>query len=218
MSTSENEVFKIQRTIDALKRNNIDGFFVQTREQAHETVRSLVKAGDTVSCGGSVSLQQSGILDIMSSGEYVFIDRSKAKNPDEVRSTYLQAYGCDTFFTGVNAVTEQGELYNVDGNGNRVSAIVYGPKQVIVIAGVNKIVRDIDSAVYRVKTVAAPCNGRRMNLDTPCAVNGVCAGVNGKMTDGCSSQGRMCVHYLVSGYQRNKDRIKVIFLNESLGF
>lgn len=210
---------KILRTIEALKKNNINGYLAKDKEDAARLVKEIVPQGATISCGGSVTLQESGILDLMKSGYYNFLDRSKpGLSPEEVRRIYLETYGCDAFFTSSNAVTENGELYNVDGNGNRTSAIVHGPGKVIVIVGVNKIVRDLDAAVYRVKTVAAPCNGIRLNTGTPCALTGKCAGVNGGMTDGCKSERRMCAHYVVSAFQRNKDRIHVIFLNEELGY
>lgn len=210
---------RIHRTIEALRKNNINGYLAESREDAARLVREIVPKGARISCGGSVTLQESGILDLMRSGYYDFLDRNRPGiTPEEIREIYLQIYGCDAFFTSANAITEQGELYNVDGNGNRISAIIYGPKKVIVIAGANKIVPNLEAAVYRVKTVAAPCNGIRLNTGTPCALSGRCVAVEGSMTDGCRSPKRMCVHYLTSGFQRDKDRIHVIFLKESLGY
>lgn len=212
-------LMKIERTMKALRKNNINAYFAESREAAAEIVKSLVPGGAVISCGGSESLKESGILDLMKSGLYEFLDRSKpGLTQEEIRQLYIKAYGGDCFFMSANAITEKGELYNVDGNGNRISALIYGPKKVIVIAGVNKIVKDMDEAVYRVKTVAAPCNGIRLNTGTPCALTGKCSAADGEMTEGCSSERRMCVHYLTSAYQRDKDRIHVIFLNEELGY
>lgn len=215
----ENNEAKIRRTIEALQKNNISGYFARSREEAAELVRRIVPEGSSVSCGGSVTLQESGILDLMRGGSYRFLDRSApGLTQEQIQAIYRDTHGCDAFFTSANAVTENGELYNVDGNGNRISAIIHGPKKVVVIAGVNKIVRDLDAAVYRVKTVAAPCNGVRLNTGTPCALTGRCAAVNGGMTDGCRSERRMCVHYLTTAFQRDAGRFHVIFLNEDLGY
>lgn len=218
MGIQENRIQKIHRTMEALAQNNIDSFFAEDHDAVKRIIEELVPEGAVISCGGSVTLAESGVMDLMQSGKYQFLDRSKAAAPEAVRQVYLDAYGCDAFFTSTNAVTEDGELYNVDGNGNRISAMIYGPKKVIVIAGVNKIVRNLREAVYRVKTVAAPCNGTRLQSGTPCALTGKCVATEGNMTDGCSSEKRMCVHYLTSAYQRVKGRITVIFLNEDLGY
>ena len=109
-----------------------------------------------------------------------------------------------------NAVTEEGELYNVDGNSNRVAALAYGPDSVIVVAGCNKIVPDIAAAVERVKKIAAPVNATRLHCSTPCAKTGECMN--------CHSDGRICCNYLVSAQQRHQDRIKVILVGEELGY
>ncbi|MEG1426982.1 MAG: lactate utilization protein [Oscillospiraceae bacterium] len=218
MSTKENNILKIRRTMAALGKNNINAYFAESHEEAAALIESMVPTGSIISCGGSVTLSESGVLALMKSGKYHFLDRSGANTPEEVSKIYAAAHNCDVYFTSANAITENGELYNVDGNGNRTAAIIHGPKKILVIAGINKIVRDLDAAVYRVKTVAAPCNGKRLGTNTPCALTGICAGVGGSMTDGCAASGRMCAHYLVSAYQRVKGRITVIFLNEELGY
>ena len=126
------------------------------------------------------------------------------------------------YFTSTNAVTENGELYNVDGTGNRVAAIVYGPKSVVVVCGYNKIVRDLKEAEMRVKEIAAPANTIRLNKNTYCSKCGVCVsakdGESTGLAKGCKSEDRICCSYLVSGYQRQKNRIKVIIVGEELGF
>lgn len=217
--TMENNEKKIRRAIKALKKNNIDGYFAANHQETLDIVKSIVPQGSSVSCGGSVTLSECGVAHLMTSGFYDFLDRSRdGISPDEIREIYIKTHGCDAFFTSANAITENGELYNVDGNGNRISAIIHGPGKVVVIAGVNKIVKDMPAAVYRVKTVAAPCNAARLHTDTPCMINGKCIAADGEMTDGCSCEKRMCVHYLVSAYQRVKGRISVIFLNEELGY
>lgn len=205
---------KIGRVLEALAKNGMKACFAETKEDALKLVEELLNDGDTISCGGSVTLSESGVLALMDSGKYNFLDRAKVNDPAEV---YAKLHSCDAFLTSANAVTEDGELYNVDGNANRVSAIAHGPKRVIVIAGKNKIVRDLEAAVYRAKTVAAPANGMRLNKGTPCAKTGMCIAKDGKMTDGCDSPDRMCCHYLVTGKQR-VERIYVIIVGEELGY
>lgn len=219
MKTSMDNMEKIERTIKALAANNIDGYFAESHEQLADIIKSILPEGSSISCGGSVTLSESGAMDLMRSGYYNFLDRGKpGLTQEEIDRIYVDAHACDGFFTSTNAVTENGELYNVDGNGNRVSNIIHGPKKVIVVAGVNKIVKDIDEAVYRVKTVAAPRNGERLQTGTPCAATGKCICADGKMTEGCKCDKRMCIHYHISGFQRAKGRISVIFLNEELGY
>lgn len=207
---------RVQWTMKALEANGMRASYAATSQEAVQIVKSLLKKGDVISCGGSVTLKESGIHELMKSGEYNFLDRDAAgKSGGEI---YHQALNCDVYLTGTNAITEKGELYNVDGNGNRVAALVYGPETVLVVAGVNKIVRDLDAAVYRVKTIAAPANGKRLQKDTPCAKTGRCLYPDSSdMTKGYSSDGRMCRHFLVTGKQIKK-RIYVILIGESLGY
>ncbi len=204
---------RIKRTMKALERNRIPTFFAPSRAEAVKTVGALLKEGESISCGGSVTLEESGIRALMESGKYRFIDRTKM----DPREAYLKTFDADVFLTSANAITENGELYNVDGNGNRVAALIYGPRRVIVVAGVNKIVRDLDEAVSRVKTVAAPANGVRLNTETPCSKQGRCTGCAGGMTAGCASEKRMCCQYVVTGYQR-EERIRVVLVGEDLGY
>ena len=123
---------------------------------------------------------------------------------------FRQAFTCDTYLMSANAITENGELYNVDGNGNRVAALMFGPKSVIVIAGWNKIVPDLEAARQRVRQIAAPANTTRLNTQTPCKVLGSC--------QDCHSDSRICCDYTVLGQQRIKGRVKVILVGEELGY
>lgn len=147
---------RVEATLKNLKRNRMEAYYVDTKEQACDLVKTLVQPGATVSCGGSVTLKQTGVYDIIASGDYDFLDRSACKTAEETDALYRQVFSADAFFTSANAVTENGELYNVDGNSNRVAAIVFGPKSVICVCGVNKLVKNIDEAIRRVKTKAAP--------------------------------------------------------------
>ena len=212
---------QIKLTMEKLNKNRMEAFFVETREDALKTALSLLNDGDTVSVGGSVTLTEIGMLDALKCGKYNYLDRYAASSPTEMHEIFRKSFSADAYITSSNAVTENGELYNVDGNGNRVGSLIYGPKKVIVIVGKNKIVKDIDAAVLRVKTIAAPLNCRRLNKDTYCAKFGHCVTVdNGKGSEmgcGCHSNDRICRHFAVSGEQI-PDRVKVIIVNEDLGY
>ncbi len=213
---------RIKRTMDGLTKNNMEAYCCENAEEARELFKRLVKAGDTVTHGGSVTLKQLGITELLSSGEYDYLDRGKpGMTREDIEEVYRKTYSADVFLTSANAVTESGELYNVDGNSNRVSAILYGPKSVLVFVGINKLVRNIDEAVTRVKTTAAPPNTMRLGCDTPCSKTGECISLKksgASMCDGCGSDARICCNYVVSAKQRHKNRIKVIIVKEELGY
>lgn len=207
----------IEKTMENLKKNRMVPYFVKTKEEALEKVRELLSPGDVVSVGGSVTLKQTGVMDLLRNGDYRFLDREE-KGVD-VGAIYREAFSADAFICSSNAITENGELYNVDGNGNRVAAMIFGPKSVIVVAGKNKIVRDIPEATKRLKTVAAPKNTKRLSCKTYCEETGVCMGADDtEMCAGCQSDGRICCAYTVLSHQRTKDRIKVILVDEELGY
>lgn len=210
----------IKKTMANLEKNNMQPYFVETKEEVIPLIKTLITDGESISHGGSETLKEIGAIDLFKSGAYDYIDRTGLEG-EALRQSYIRAFGCDTYLTSVNAVTENGELYNVDGNSNRVACIVYGPKQVIAVVGINKIVQDINAAVTRVKTVAAPPNTKRLSCKTPCAVTGECISLNQKnpmLCDGCESQQRICCNYVISAKQRHKNRIKVIIVNQNLGY
>lgn len=211
----------IRKTMENLNKNRMESFFVETKEEALKTALSLISDGDTVSVGGSVTLNEVGILEALKCGRYNYLDRYAASSPQEMHDIFRQSFSADAYFTSSNAVTEEGELFNVDGNANRVAAMMYGPKKVIVIVGKNKIVKDLDEALIRLKTVAAPLNAKRLNKETYCAKTGHCVTMdNGKerdMTCGCRSKDRICRNYTVMG-EHLPDRVKVIIVNEDLGY
>lgn len=212
---------RVEATLKNLKRNRMEAYYVDTKEQACDLVKTLVQPGATVSCGGSVTLKQTGVYDIIASGDYDFLDRSACKTAEETDALYRQVFLADAFFTSANAVTENGELYNVDGNSNRVAAIVFGPKSVICVCGVNKLVKNIDEAIRRVKTKAAPPNTVRLGIETPCAKTGACISLKQEDPDmcaGCHGDGRICCNYVVSAQQRHINRIKVIIIGEEYGY
>jgi len=213
---------RIQKTAENLRKNNMQVFCVDKKEDVVPLVESLLSEGDTVAVGGSVSLSETGVLDLLRSGKYNFLDRYEpGLSKEETEEIHRKSFFADAYITSSNAVTVKGELYNVDGNSNRVAAICYGPKSVIIVVGYNKIVNDIDEAIMRVKTTAAPANCVRLNCDTYCREKGECMSFLSDphyMTEGCSSPGRICCNYVVSARQRIKDRIKVIIVAEELGY
>ncbi|MBE6796797.1 MAG: lactate utilization protein [Ruminococcaceae bacterium] len=209
----------IEKIIKNLEKNNMKGYFVKSSDEARELVAELLKKGDTISCGGSVTLADTGIDKLMRSGDYNFLDRSVAGlTAEQIDEIYAKTFMADAYLCSANAVTENGELVNVDGRSNRVAAIVYGPKSVICVVGVNKIVPDVKAGFKRVKEIAAPLNAKRLGCNTPCAKTGKCIALDGDIADGCQSSARICASYVVSGRQRVKDRIKVIIVDEKLGY
>lgn len=202
---------KILRTIDSLEKNNMNGYLAKDKNELINIIDMIVKENSLVSCGGSVTLSETGVIDHLRSDRFEFLDRAKeGLTPDDIVRMYKKTFMSDAFFTSTNAITEKGELYNVDGNGNRVAAMLYGPEKVIVVCGVNKIVKDIPAAIERNKRISAPVNTKRLNKATPCAKVGYCMD--------CNSKERICNEYTVIKRQRNKDRIHVIFMNENLGY
>ncbi len=214
---------KINKVIAALKLNNMDAVYCEKKEEIVPTVQKMLFDGCVITAGGSVSLKESGVSELISSDRYNFIDRSRpAITPEEQLNAYKAAIGADFFFCSANAVTEKGELINVDGLCNRVSSIAFGPQKVIMIVGSNKIVKDIDEGFLRVKRIASPKNSLRLGLNTPCAKLGHCVSLEKTdapaITDGCFSDSRICCTYTVNAKQRIKNRITVILCNDALGY
>lgn len=224
MNEFANEVMRqrMERTAKALKENNFDVYIEENAAAARKRTEALLNDGDVIGVGGSATLNECDILSLVRSESYKFVDRYESGlDREAVMERLTQSLAVDTFICSSNAVTENGELYNVDGTGNRVAAIAFGPKSVIVIVGCNKIVDNLDDAVKRVKAIAAPANTKRLSVQSYCSETGECMalakGMCG-MTDGCRSDKRICSQYLVSGYQMKKGRIKVILVKEPLGF
>ncbi|MGI6122685.1 MAG: lactate utilization protein [Acetivibrionales bacterium] len=202
---------QVERTMDNLVRNNMTALYVETKDEVIGKVSEFINEGDLVAVGGSVTLFETGVIDHLRSGRYSFLDRyMEDLSRTQLEEIYRKSFFADTYLTSTNAITEDGELYNVDGNGNRVAAMIYGPKSVIVVAGVNKIVKNIDEAIERVRRIAAPANSTRLERDTPCVKTGYCVD--------CKKEDRICCSYTIFGQQRQKDRIKVILVGESLGY
>lgn len=202
---------RIKKTMDALRLNRMKPYYAENSAEACEIIRGLVKDDRLITSGGSMTLKESGVIDMLM-GEFggAYLDRSAGKDREAVEEIMRKAFSSDTFLASTNALTEEGELYNVDGNGNRVSAMIYGPRQVIIVAGVNKIVKDLAEAKERVEKIAAPKNTVRLDCATPCKKLGEC--------QHCHSDARICCSYVTLAQQRVPDRIKVIIVNEELGY
>lgn len=212
----------INKVAENLKRNNMVPYIVEKKEEILPLLKKLLPDGASVGVGGSVTLDEIGVIPFLRKENYKFFDRyAEGLTRPEAVEIMRKALLADSFITSSNAVTEKGELYNVDGNGNRVAALCFGPKEVIVIVGANKIVEDLKAAEKRVKTIAAPKNCLRLGIDSPCSKTGECASMNfenREICDGCLNDARICSTYVLSGYQRIKDRIKVIICKENMGY
>lgn len=193
--------------IKGINSRNMTGYYAADKAEALKIALSLIPENSSVTMGGCMSAREIGLVDALVSGPYNFIDRDKYSDK---RAAMLAAYDADVYLTSANAMTRDGILVNIDGNSNRVSAIAHGPRKVIVIAGMNKVCDDLDSAMKRARNVAAPMNAQRFGLSTPCSVNGTCFD--------CKSPDTICCQFLITRYSRHKDRIHVILVNDNLGF
>lgn len=198
----------LERVKAALDANNMETTIAATAADVVPILEKMIPTGASVSNGGSITLDEAGVRTLLRSGKYNYLDRdAEGANKSEM---HLAAFAADVYCTSVNAVTEDGELYAIDGTGNRVAAIAYGPATLIVIAGRNKIVKDIEAARTRNAEVAAPANCHRLGLKTPCVNTGVCTP---------QAEGHhICGIELVLRRQMPKNRIKVILVNEELGY
>jgi len=196
--------------IKKLNQRGMEGFYCQDKESAKAMVMEMLEDGSAVTWGGSESLVEAGIIDAIVSGDYRVLDRKSAKTPEEDRVLFGQIMGADYFLMSTNAFTLDGELINIDGNGNRVACLINGPKHVIIVAGMNKLVSDVEEGIKRIHTIAAPPNAVRIGVRTPCEKTGVCSKCIGNIS--------MCCHTVVTRSSRHKGRIKVILVGEELGF
>jgi len=196
--------------IQNLERRNMKGYYCETKADAIHLTLSLMEDGSKVSFGGSMTLEELGLLDTIAQSSYELLDRRQATSPEEVRAIYLKAFDSDTYLMSANALSLDGHLVNIDGNGNRAAALIYGPKQVIVICGMNKVATDLDEAINRVKNFAAPPNTQRLSKNTPCSKTGFC--------HDCQVEDCICSHIVVTRRSGKENRIKVILVGEILGY
>jgi hypothetical protein len=201
---------QVERTINALKKNNFEALFVPNSKAAFEEVMKRIPDGATVGIGGSVTLTQLGLQEALEKrGIHLIWPFQQAKNEEERLRLIQKSFSADVFLSSTNAITEDGKLFNVDASGNRVGAMFVGPKKTIIVAGVNKIVKDLEAAEKRVREWVAPQNIKRLNRKTPCAETGVCAD--------CSSPDRICNIYVTLAKRPSRTDIVIILVGEKLG-
>lgn len=202
---------RIEKTIKALKRNNMNGYHVRTVDDLKALLLEFMPPKTTLAVGGSQTLFETGLIDWLREQPFTFYDRyAPGLTPQEVQLVHRKAFSADAYLASSNAITEQGELYNVDGSGNRVAAITFGPSRVYLIVSPNKIVKDLDAAIARNREIAAPANNVRLSTNTPCTHTGSC--------NDCRSENRICCSYSIIGHQRDAGRIHVIFLDGQWGY
>lgn len=197
------------KVAEALRRRRFDAYYCATAEEAAAKVLELIPEGAEVSWGGSMTVEALGIQDALRRRGQPLLDRD-AVPAAEREEIMRRSQSCDVFLMGSNAITEDGQLFNIDGLGNRVAALCYGPKSVIVVAGMNKVVPDLAAAYSRVRHCAAPINAQRFGVKTPCSVTGQCAD--------CLSPETICNAMVATRGCRPAGRVKVILVGEDLGF
>lgn len=195
------------KVIKGLESRNMSGYYVQTREEALAKALELIPEGSSVTKGGSMSVAEIGLTDVLKHGNYNYCDRDATADK---RAAELFAYSADVFLGSANAITEDGVLMNIDGNSNRVSAYAYGPRKLILVVGMNKVTKDIDHAMKRARNEAAPINAQRFGLSTPCCQKGSCFD--------CKSPDTICCQFLITRFERHTGRVHVILVNDCLGF
>ena len=199
-----------QQLVKHLKNRHFDAHYCKNAAEALQKALELIPEGSSVGWGGTKSAEQIGLLDAIRNGNYRAIDRENAATPEQKEQLAKEALFADVFITGANAMSQDGQMVSIDGNGNRVAAIIYGPKTVLVIVGMNKVCATLEEAISRARTVAAPMNMQRFMKDTPCAVTGVCGD--------CKSEGCICNQILITRHCRPVNRIRYIIVGEELGF
>ncbi len=202
---------RINTAITNLQKNNMAGFYVKDTQGLISLLSIMLKPGESIGCGDSVTLEQTGVFEVLRNGSFQFYDKHDPRlTSEEKREIYLKNFSADTFITGTNAVTMDGKLFNIDGNGSRVAPMLYGPKQVIVVVGTNKLVDTVEDAVWRTRQIAAPMDAKRLQKHTPCVKLGRCVD--------CRHQQRICNDFVLINGQFSKDRIKVIFIEGQYGY
>lgn len=209
--TKQQEGFALtaKSIIKELEKRNMEGYFCETCEDAVQTVLSLLPEHATISWGGSETIKECGLMDAIKAGDYNLLDRATV-NPEEYREFYSKVVMADAFLMSSNAITEKGELVNIDGAANRLACLLHGPQNVFVIVGMNKLVCDVPAAIGRIRNVACPANTLRLNRQTPCSVTGKCGD--------CYSQDSICSQIVVTRRSTQPKRIKVILVAEHLGY
>lgn len=200
-----------KKVIQNLKKRHMEGFYCKSPEDAVSLVSSLMDKDSSVTWGGSMTLKEIGLdEEIKRRTDLTVFDRATAKSPEEIEKIYRSAFSADNYIMSTNAITVDGELLNIDGNGNRVAALIFGPKQVIIIAGMNKVCQNLEEAMSRVRNIASPPNCIRLNKKTPCSATGLCGN--------CLSDDCICNQIVTTRNSRDPERIKVILIEGNWGY
>ncbi|RKX50410.1 MAG: lactate utilization protein [Thermotogae bacterium] len=195
--------------LENFAKHGINGRYVETKNDVVPLLKELLPAGSSVAVGGSLTLTETGVLDFLRRSDYHFLDRYAAKNAEERKKILHEAFNADYFLCSANAITVRGEIVQMDGHGTRVAPMIYGPERVIIVAGINKIVPDLEAARERIKYIS-PMNAKRLNYHTPCTTTGICMD--------CRSNQRICETYVViSDSSAHRERYLVILVGEDLG-
>lgn len=199
-----------QTTIQNLKKRNMEGYFFEDSPSCVDFIINMIGDGSIVSWGGSETIKECGLMDALHKGNYQLIDRFSAKTPQEGRELYAKSVLSDYYLMSTNAITFDGELINIDGNGNRVACLIHGPQNIIIVVGMNKLVTDVETGCLRVQNIASPANAKRLNRNTPCFHSGRCSS--------CLSDDCMCNHIVITRRSGIPGRIKIFFIAEELGY
>lgn len=209
--TEQHHQLLAEKLIENLKKRQVDGYYCSTAAEAVELVSSLIADGSDVTWGGSMTLAETGLLEhLKMRSDITLYDRADVGTPEDVSKIYEKAFSCDTYLMSTNAITMDGQLLNIDGNGNRVAALIYGPRQVIIVAGMNKICHDLDEAMTRVRNIATTANCLRLNKHTPCAATGLCSD--------CLSPDCICNQIVTTRRSGRPGRIKVVLVEGNWGY
>jgi hypothetical protein len=199
------------KTVEALQKNRFDATFFETRDETAKAVLQMISPGMEVAFGGSQTTKQLNLQQLVVDKGATILDHNAEGLSDEQKMEIMRRQQiCDVFICSSNAISIQGELFNIDGHGNRVAAMAFGPRRVIVIAGVNKLVADEEAAWQRIRTIAAPINFKRLNRPNPCAKQGVCMN--------CNLPTRGCNIYVATRRKPPMMDFPVFIVNDSLGF
>jgi L-lactate utilization protein LutB len=195
----------------ALRNNRIGAYFAADKEELITLLNTFIPNESLVGCGDSVTLEELGVFDELRSRDIQFLDKYVSTlTKEEKREIYRKNFYADTFVTGTNAVTMDGKLFNIDGNGSRVAPMLYGPDQILVVVGTNKLVKDMEEAINRTRQIAATLDAKRLKKGTPCTVLDRCID--------CSHKNRICNDFVLIAGQFIEERIKVIFVEGDFGF
>lgn len=196
--------------IEKFGLRQIEAYYAADRKEALEKACRYLSPESSVSWGGSVTLSEIGLIDAIKASDCTIYDRAEAVTPQQKRELFGKIASCDYYFMSSNAITLDGQLVNIDGTGNRVASLIHGPQNVVIIAGMNKIVPDIKSAIARIRNMAAPPNAVRLNYNTPCKELGRCAD--------CLSRDCICDQIVITRRSFVPNRIKIILVGEELGY